>query len=189
MLAQMTSAKLARNAEIGAKKNKAMKKKASAPSFAGGGEAESSALRKSKAKAKESDDVILDIDETLRCGDKLSMKTRLQDIDKIYRALEIRLADCFLYKKNRILGSFHSERLHIALDSMKYRRILKPRLEQVTSGPCPIYLVLAYIGWQPIHFSFNHPSYALMFLLASGRYIYCMSGSQIILLGPSYFLL
>jgi hypothetical protein len=127
--AQMTSAQLARNAEIGAKKSKAIKKKASAPSFAGGGEAESSTPRKSKAKAKESDDVILDIDEAFRRGKKLSTKTRLQDIDKIYCTLEIGLGDCFPYKKNMIPGSFHSERLHIAPDSMKYRKILKSGLE------------------------------------------------------------
>jgi hypothetical protein len=132
--------------------------------------------RKSKAKAKESDDVILDIDKALKRGDKLSTKTRPQDIDKIYRALEIGLADCFSYKKNRIPSSFHSERLHIALDSMKYRRILKSHLEQVTSCPCPICLILACIGWQLIHFSFNHPSCALMFLSAGGRYISCMFG-------------
>jgi hypothetical protein len=106
--AQMTSARLAHNAEIGAKKGKAVKKKASAPSSAGGGEAENSAPRKSKAKVKEADDVVLDIDEA-----------------KIYLALEIGLADCFRYKKNRIPGAFHSDRLHIAPDSMKYRRILK----------------------------------------------------------------
>jgi hypothetical protein len=125
----MTSARLARNAEIGAKKGKAVKKKASAPSSAGGGVVESSALRKSKAKAKEADDVVLDIDKALRCGDKLSTKTRPQDIDKIYRAFKIGLADCFPYKKNKIPGAFHFNRLHIAPDSMKYRRILKSRLE------------------------------------------------------------
>jgi hypothetical protein len=115
---QMTSARLARNAEIGAKKGKAVKKKASAPSSAGGGEAENSAPKKSKAKAKEPDDVILDIDEAFKREDKLSTKTRPQDIDKIYHALEIELADCFPYKKNRIPGAFHSDRLHIAPDSM-----------------------------------------------------------------------
>jgi hypothetical protein len=175
--AQMTSARLAHNTEIGAKKSKAIKKKASAPSSGGGGEVENSASRKSKAKAKESDDVILDIDKALRRGDKLSTKTRPQDIDKIYCALEIGLADCFPYKKNRIPGSFHSECLHIAPNSMKYRRILKSRLEQVTSCPCTIYLVLACIGWQPIFFNFNHPSCAVMFLSAKGRYTSCISGS------------
>jgi hypothetical protein len=74
--AQMTSARLARNAEIGAKKGKAVKKKASAPSSTGGGEAKSSTPKKSKAKAKEVDDVVLDIDEGLWRGDKLSTKTR-----------------------------------------------------------------------------------------------------------------
>jgi hypothetical protein len=184
----MTSAQLARNAEIGAKKNKAIKKKASVPCSAGGGEAESSAPRKSKAKAKESDDVILDIDKALRRGDKLLTKTRPQDIDKIYRALEIGLENCFPYNKNRIPGSFHFERLHIAPDSMKYRRILKSHLEQVTSYPCTICLVLAYIGWQPILFNFSHPSCIVMFLSAGGRYTSCIFGSRIILTGPSYFL-
>jgi hypothetical protein len=70
----MTSARLAHNAKIGAKKSKATRKKASTPSSAGGDDAESSAPRKSKAKAKESDNVILDIDEALRHGDKLSTK-------------------------------------------------------------------------------------------------------------------
>jgi hypothetical protein len=60
--AQMTSARLTQNAEIGAKKGKAIKKKASAPSSTGGGEAESCAPRKLKAKPKEADDVILDIE-------------------------------------------------------------------------------------------------------------------------------
>jgi hypothetical protein len=149
--AQMTSARLARNTEIGAKKGKAVTKKASAPSSARGGEAESSTPRKSKAKAKEADDVVLDIDEALRRGNKLSTKTRPQDIDKIYRALEIGLADCFPYKKIRIPGAFHSDRLHIAPDSMKYRRILKSRLEQVTSLNRPLSIVLVCISWQPIH--------------------------------------
>jgi hypothetical protein len=143
--AQMTSTRLTRDAEIG------VKKKASVPSSVGGGEPESSAPRKSKAKAKEADDVVLDIDEALRRGDKLSTKTRPQDIDKIYRALEIGLADCFLYKKNRIPGAFHSDRLHIAPDSMKYRKILKSRLKQVIFSNRPICIILAYIGWQPIH--------------------------------------
>jgi hypothetical protein len=147
--AQMTSTRLARNAEIGAKKSKAVKKKASAPSSAGGGEVESSAPKKSKAK--EVDDVVLDIDEALRRGNKLSTKTRPEDIDKIYRALEIRLADCFPYKKNKIPGAFHSDRLHIAPDSMKYRRIMKSRLEQVTPLNRPLSIVLVCIGWQSIH--------------------------------------
>jgi hypothetical protein len=152
--AQMTSARLAQNAEIGAKEGKAVKKKASAPSSARRGEgreAESSAPKKSKAKAKEADNVVLDIDEALRHGDKLSTKTRPQDIDKIYRALEIGLADCFPYKKNMIPGAFHSDRLHIVPDSMKYRRILKSRLEQVAPLNPPLSIVLICIGWQPIH--------------------------------------
>ena len=57
------------------KKSKAIKKKATAPFSIGRGEAKNSAPRKSKAK--ESDDVILDIDEALKRRDKLSMKTRL----------------------------------------------------------------------------------------------------------------
>jgi hypothetical protein len=44
---------------------------------------------------------------------------------RFYRALEIGLADCFPYKKNRIPSAFHSDHLHIVPDSMKYRKILK----------------------------------------------------------------
>ena len=70
--AQMTFVRLARNMEIGAKKTKVTKKKASVPSSAGGGEAENSVPKKSKDKPKEADDVVLDIDKALRCGDKAS---------------------------------------------------------------------------------------------------------------------
>ena len=99
---QMTSMRLTWNAEIRAKKGKVIKKKVSAPSSVGRSEAKNSAPRKSKAKAKEADDVVLDIDEALRHGDKQLIKTKPQDIDKIYCALEIGLADCFPYKKNKI---------------------------------------------------------------------------------------
>jgi hypothetical protein len=86
-------------------------------------------MRKSKLKPKESDNVILDIDEALRRGVKLSTKIRPHDVDKIYCVLETGLADCFSYKKNRIPAAFHSDRLHIALDSMKYTKILKSGLK------------------------------------------------------------
>lgn len=46
-------------------------------SSAKGNEVKNSAPRKLKAKAKESDDVILDIDKALNRRDKLSAKTRL----------------------------------------------------------------------------------------------------------------
>jgi hypothetical protein len=72
--AQMTSTRLARNAEIRAKKSKPVKKKASTPSSIGGGQAESSTPRKSKAKPKEADDVILDIDQALMHGTSCPQK-------------------------------------------------------------------------------------------------------------------
>jgi uncharacterized ferritin-like protein (DUF455 family) len=148
----MTSARLAYNVKIGAKKSKAIKKKASAPSSTGGGEAESSTSRKSKSKPKESNDVILDIDKALRRRDKLSTKIRPHDVDKVYCALEIGLAECFPYKINRIPATFHSDRLHIAPDSMKYRKILKSHLEQVSHCRPSFYLILACIDCQPIYF-------------------------------------
>jgi hypothetical protein len=111
---------MAQKTKIGAKKSMVTKKKAAIPSSSGGGKAKSSAPKKTKSKPKELNNVILNIDEALRHEDKLSTKTRPQDIDKIYCALKIGLAICFLYKKNRIPASFHSDRLHIAPDSMKY---------------------------------------------------------------------
>ena len=60
------------------------------------------------------------------------------DIKKIYRAFEMGLVDCFPYKNDRISGAFHSDHLHIAPNSMEYRRIMKSRFEQVTSLNCPI---------------------------------------------------
>ena len=100
----MTSARLACNAKIGVKKSNVTRKKAFVPSSADGGEAESNAPRKSKAKAKELDDVILDIDKALKRDDKLSTKTRLQVIDKIYHALEIGLGIASCTKRTGFLA-------------------------------------------------------------------------------------
>lgn len=93
----MTSTRLANNVKIGAKKKKATKKKVAAIILVPNGEGESSWLKKGKVKAKNGNNILIGINKTLRQEDKLSTKTRPQDVNEIYKALEIGLMDCFLY--------------------------------------------------------------------------------------------
>jgi hypothetical protein len=67
---------LAKNAKIGPKKKKVTKKKVAAIILVANGEAKSSSLKKGKAKAKEGNNILMDINKTLRREDKLSTKTR-----------------------------------------------------------------------------------------------------------------
>ena len=68
-------------------------------------------------------------DKALKKGDKLSTKTRLQDVDKIYKALVIRLAEYLWCKESWICKIFHYNQLYIALNSMKHLKVLNAYLE------------------------------------------------------------
>jgi hypothetical protein len=66
------------------------------------GKAKGSKPKKSKEKAKEVDNVILNIDKVLKKEDKLSTKRRPHDVNKIYHALRVILDNCFSCKKSKI---------------------------------------------------------------------------------------
>jgi hypothetical protein len=68
------------------------------------------------------------LDEALRRGNHLTTKTKENEVNAIYQALETGLLHAFLYKKQRLLGVIHSDKLHIAPDELKYRKIAKDRL-------------------------------------------------------------
>jgi len=83
-----------------------------------------------KSKGK-SNKVVLTLDEALVKGNKLITKTKENEVEVIYEALEHGLADAFPYKKTQIPGIIHSNRLHIASTKLKYKMISQDQLVQV----------------------------------------------------------
>lgn len=95
---------------------------------------------KGKGKAKEKDkgdsskrELVYSLDEALLRGNKLTTKTKAEEVDAVYKALDLGLAHAFPYRKRRLPGVIQSDRLHIAPDALKYRKMLKDRLGQVSS--------------------------------------------------------
>ncbi len=111
----------------------------------------SSKKRQSKAKPK-SKTALLTLDDALARANKLSTKTKDDEVEAIYKALDAGLSRLFPYKKHRLPGVIHSDRLHIAPDTLKYRRIAKERLSQVSAPFIIRMLVWPFpgIGCQPI---------------------------------------
>lgn len=57
---------------------------------------------KHKAKADPSKELVLSLDEALLRGNKLMTKTKDNEVDAIYTALESKLSHAFSYKKQRL---------------------------------------------------------------------------------------
>ena len=77
-------------------------------------------------------ELVYTLDEALLRGNKLTTKTKDVEVDAIYKALEIGLMHAFPYRHRRIPGLIHSSKLHIAPDELKYRKIIRDRLGQVS---------------------------------------------------------
>jgi len=90
---------------------------------------------KQKAKAAHGKELVLTLDEALSRGNRMSTKTKDTEIDAIYKALESGLRHAFPYRKRRLPSVIPSEKLHIAPNELKYRKIAKERLGQVNSQP------------------------------------------------------
>lgn len=88
---------------------------------------------KRKAKVSKDKPLILSLDEALIRGNRMSSKTKEEELDAIYKALESGLSSAFPYKKKRLPGVIPSDKLHIAPDTLKYRKIAKERLGQVSA--------------------------------------------------------
>jgi hypothetical protein len=58
----------------------------------------------------------------------LSTKTKDDEVNAIYKALEEGLGNAFPYKKRRLPRVIPSEKLFIAPDKLKYRKIATARL-------------------------------------------------------------
>ena len=87
--------------------------------------------RKGKGKAAVGKELRLSLDDALSRGNRLSTKTKDDEVNAIYKALEEGLGHAFPYKKRRLPGVIPSEKLHIAPDELKYRKIATARLGQV----------------------------------------------------------
>jgi len=112
---------------------------------------------KMKGKGKDNPNRVITftLNEAMSRGNHLMKKTKDNEVNAIYQALEFGLLHAFPYKKWRLLGVIQSDRLHIAPDKLKYRKIAKDHLVQVPQfSSCitpysmhPHYLQC--IGWQP----------------------------------------
>jgi len=93
-------------------------------------------IRGKKSAAGEPSDgpkeLVYTLDEALLRGNKLTTKTKDAEVDAIYKALETGLMHAFPYRHRRIPGLIHSTKLHIAPDELKYRKIIRDRLGQVS---------------------------------------------------------
>jgi hypothetical protein len=92
----------------------------------------SSKKRKTKEKASPSKALVFSLDEALARGNRLSTKTKDNEVEAIYKALDAGLSHVFPYKKHRLPGVIPLDRLHIAPDELKYCRIAKERFTQVS---------------------------------------------------------
>ena len=104
-------------------------------------------VRGKRAAAGEGTDgpkeLVYTLDEALLRGNKLTTKTKDVEVDAIYKALEAGLMQAFPYRHRRIPGLIHSSRLHIAPDELKYRKIIRDRLGQVScSSLMPLLLCI-----------------------------------------------
>jgi hypothetical protein len=85
--------------------------------------------RKGKGKAVVGKELKLSLDDALSRGNRLSTKTKDEEVNSIYKALEEGLGHAFLYEKWRLSGVIPSEKLHIAPDELKYTKIATAQLD------------------------------------------------------------
>jgi hypothetical protein len=95
------------------------------------GDGSSEPKRKGKSKAAVGKKLELSLDEALSRGDRLSTKTKDDEVNAIYKALEAGLGHAFPYKNRTLPGAIPSEKLWIAPVELKYRKIATARLGQV----------------------------------------------------------
>jgi hypothetical protein len=91
----------------------------------------SSKERKSKIEEK-SKPLLLSFDDALTRANKLSTNTKDDEVEAIYKVLNAGLSRLFPYSKHCFPSAILSDRLHIAPDTLKYRKIAKKRLSQVS---------------------------------------------------------
>ena len=69
--------------------------------------------RKGKDKANPNKEINFTLDEALLRGNELTTKTKDNEMEAIYEALDARLSHAFLYRKHRLSSVILSDMLHI----------------------------------------------------------------------------
>ena len=64
-------------------------------------------------------------------ANNLTTKTKLADVEAMYKSLEDGLGQCFLYGQDPLLSKIPADRIHLAPYSLKYRVFVEKRKEQV----------------------------------------------------------
>lgn len=87
---------------------------------------------KAPAKRGEKGTKSFTLGEAIQAANSLSTKTPEADVQAMYKALDDGLGHCFPYGHKTLPDSVPASRIHIAPDSIKYRSLVKERLEQVS---------------------------------------------------------
>ena len=64
-------------------------------------------------------------------SNNLTSKTKLSEVEAMYKSLEEGLGKCFPYGQDPLPCKILVERIHLALDFLKYRVFVEKRKEQV----------------------------------------------------------
>ena len=92
-------------------------------STSGGGEREASRAKKSDRK--------LSLAAAILQANNLTSKTKLSEVEAMYKLLEEGLRQCFLYGQDPLPCKIPAQRIHLAPDSLKYRMYVEKRKDQV----------------------------------------------------------
>jgi hypothetical protein len=111
-------------------------------------ETEESSKKKGRRKAPESDATTsgasgektpksrkapkkLTLGEAILQANSLSSKSKPTEVEVMYKTLEEGLGACFPYRQDPIPHKISADRIHLALDTMKYRTFIEKRKEQI----------------------------------------------------------
>jgi hypothetical protein len=111
-------------------------------------ETEESSKKKERKKAPESDATTsgasgektpklkkalkkLNLEEAILQANSLSSKSKPTKVEAMYKTLEEGLGACFPYGQDPIPHKISADRIHLALDTMKYQTFIEKRKEQI----------------------------------------------------------
>ena len=92
-------------------------------STSGGGEREASRAKKSDGK--------LSLAAAIFQANNHTSKTKPSEVEAMYKSLEEGLGQCFPYGQDPMPCKIPAQRIHLALDSLKYRVYVEKRKDQV----------------------------------------------------------
>ena len=87
-------------------------------------------VEREASKAKNSDGK-LSLTAAILQANNLTSKIKPSEVEAMYKLLEEGLGQCFLYGQDQLPCKILAQRIHLALDSLKYRMFVEKRKEQV----------------------------------------------------------